>query len=67
METLDNMPKRPAPWRSMGRAPPPPTRLAASGRTDEGTALLRPVFERFTEGLATPDLLAAKALLDALE
>ena len=43
------------------------TRLAASGRTDEGTALLRPVFDRFTEGLATPDLQAAKALLDALD
>jgi len=43
------------------------TRLAATGRTDEGTALLRPVFDRFTEGLATPDLQAAKALLDALD
>ena len=43
------------------------TCLAASGRTDEGTALLRPVFDRFTEGLATPDLQAAKALLDALD
>ena len=27
----------------------------------------RPVFDRFTEGLATPDLRAAKALLDALD
>ena len=43
------------------------TRLAASGRTSEGTALLRPVFDRFTEGLKTPDLRAAKTLLDALE
>jgi predicted ATPase len=43
------------------------TCLAANGRADEGTALLRPVFDRFTEGLATPDLQAAKALLDALE
>jgi predicted ATPase len=43
------------------------TRLAASGRTDEGKALLRPVFDRFTEGLATPDLRAAKTLLDALD
>jgi hypothetical protein len=41
--------------------------LAARGRTDEGTALLRPVFGRFTEGLETPDLRAAKSLLDALE
>jgi hypothetical protein len=38
--------------------------LAASGRTREGAALLRPVFDRFTEGLATPELRAAKALLD---
>jgi len=43
------------------------TRLAESGRTSEGTALLRPVFDRFTEGLETPDLRAAKTLLDALE
>lgn len=43
------------------------TRLAAGGRADEGKALLRPVFDRFTEGLATPDLQAAKALLDALD
>jgi hypothetical protein len=41
--------------------------LAARGRADEGTALLRPVFDRFTEGLETPDLRAAKTLLDALE
>ena len=43
------------------------TRLAASGLTDEGKAILRPVFYRFTEGLKTPDLRAAKTLLDALE
>jgi hypothetical protein len=43
------------------------TRLAESGRTSEGAAILRPVFDRFTEGLATPDLRAAKALLDALD
>jgi hypothetical protein len=42
------------------------TLLAASGRTREGAAVLRPVFDRFTEGLATPDLRAAKALLDDL-
>jgi hypothetical protein len=39
---------------------------AASCATREGAALLRPVFDRFTEGLATPDLRAAKELLDAL-
>ena len=43
------------------------THLAARGRTSEGTALLRPVFDRFTEGLETPDLRMAKTLLDALE
>ena len=43
------------------------THLAVSGRTDESKALLRPVFDRFTEGLATPDLQAAKALLDSLD
>jgi len=41
--------------------------LATSGRANEGTTLLRPVFDRFSEGLATPDLQAAKALLDALD
>jgi class 3 adenylate cyclase/predicted ATPase len=40
--------------------------LATNGRTSEGAALLRPVFNRFTEGFATPDLRAVKALLDAL-
>jgi len=29
-------------------------------------ALLRPVYDRFTEGFDTADLQAAKALLDAL-
>ena len=33
----------------------------------DGPALLRPVFEHFTEGHATPDLQAAKALLDDLD
>jgi hypothetical protein len=42
------------------------TCFAENGRTSEGAALLRPVFDRFTEGLTTPDLRAAKALLDAL-
>lgn len=43
------------------------TWLAESGRTSEGASLLRPVFSRFTEGLTTPDLRAAKATLDALD
>jgi hypothetical protein len=42
-------------------------RLTERGRPDEGTRVLRPVFERFTEGHATPDLKAAKALLDGLD
>ncbi len=40
--------------------------LRETNRHAEGLKLLRPVFDRFTEGLATPDLKAAKALLDAL-
>ena len=43
------------------------TRLADSGRSSEGAALLRPVFDRFTEGRDTPDLRAAKELLDAFD
>ena len=35
-------------------------------RSLDATALLRPVYDRFTEGFATADLKAAKALLDAL-
>jgi predicted ATPase/DNA-binding winged helix-turn-helix (wHTH) protein len=40
--------------------------LAGQGRAEEGLALLRPIFEQFTEGLETPDLKAAKQLLDGL-
>jgi tetratricopeptide (TPR) repeat protein len=36
---------------------------AGTGRIDEARELLRPVFAQFTEGLDTPDLLAARALL----
>jgi predicted ATPase len=36
------------------------------GRPAAATALLQPVYERFTEGFATADLKAAKALLDDL-
>ncbi|WP_119419081.1 winged helix-turn-helix domain-containing protein [Desertibaculum subflavum] len=39
---------------------------AELGRKDEARALLQPVFAQFTEGLDTPDLLAAKALLKTL-
>ncbi len=35
-------------------------------RADEVSTILEPVYRRFTEGLATADLLAAKALLDRL-
>ena len=34
------------------------------GRHDEARRLLAPVYDRFTEGFSTPDLRAAKALLD---
>jgi predicted ATPase len=37
------------------------------GRPTEAMALLRPVYDRFSEGFKTADLKAAKALLDALE
>jgi len=36
----------------------------AQDRRDEARQLLAPVFDRFTEGLDTPDLRAARALLD---
>jgi predicted ATPase len=36
------------------------------GRSADATALLQPVYGRFTEGFATADLKAAKALLDDL-
>jgi predicted ATPase len=36
------------------------------GRNDKATDLLAPVYGWFTEGFATPDLQAAKELLDIL-
>jgi hypothetical protein len=40
--------------------------LSDQGRSADAIALLRPVYDRFTEGFDTADLKAAKALLDAL-
>jgi predicted ATPase len=40
--------------------------LRDQGRSADATALLQPVYDRFTEGFATADLKAAKALLDDL-
>ena len=40
--------------------------LSDQGRSADATALLEPVYDRFTEGFATADLKAAKALLDDL-
>jgi predicted ATPase/DNA-binding winged helix-turn-helix (wHTH) protein len=40
--------------------------LSDQGRSAEATALLQPVYGRFTEGFATADLKTAKALLDDL-
>jgi tetratricopeptide (TPR) repeat protein len=40
--------------------------LSDQARSDDATACLRPVYGRFTEGFATADLKAAKALLDDL-
>jgi predicted ATPase len=39
--------------------------LRDQGRSADATALLQPIYERFTEGLDTADLKAAKALLDS--
>jgi predicted ATPase/DNA-binding winged helix-turn-helix (wHTH) protein len=40
---------------------------ARQGRGDEAQRILRPVYDRFTEGFDTPDLRAAKRLLDELQ
>jgi predicted ATPase/DNA-binding winged helix-turn-helix (wHTH) protein len=40
--------------------------LARQGRCDEATRVLRPVYDRFTEGFDTPDLRAAKRFLGKL-
>jgi predicted ATPase len=40
--------------------------LSHRGRCSDATAILQPVYDRFTEGFATADLKAAKALLDTL-
>jgi predicted ATPase len=37
------------------------------GRSDEAVRVLRPVYDRFTEGFDTLDLRAAKRLLDELK
>ena len=42
-------------------------RLRDQGRHAEGRDLLAPVYSWFTEGFNTPDLKAAKALLEALD
>jgi predicted ATPase/DNA-binding winged helix-turn-helix (wHTH) protein len=40
--------------------------LRDQGRPADATACLQPVYDRFTEGFATADLIAAKQLLDGL-
>jgi predicted ATPase len=40
--------------------------LSDQGCSADATALLQPVYARFTEGFATADLEAAKVLLDGL-
>ena len=40
--------------------------LSDQGRSADATAFLQPVYDRFTEGFATADLISAKALLDDL-
>jgi predicted ATPase len=39
--------------------------LCDQGRFADATALLQPVYDRFTEGFGTADLKAAEALLEA--
>ena len=41
--------------------------LRGQGRPADATALLQPVYDRFTEGFDTADLKTAKALLDSLQ
>ena len=43
------------------------SRMAASNRHREGYRLLKPVYERITEGFTTPELQAAQGLLRQLE
>jgi predicted ATPase len=38
--------------------------LRHQGRNADATAYLRPIYDRFTEGFDTADLIAAKQLLD---
>ena len=40
--------------------------MAAVSREEEGCKLLKPIYEQFTEGYDTPDLKAARALLDRI-
>lgn len=40
--------------------------LETAGQRAEATAVLEPVFARFTEGFGTPDLMQAKAMLERL-
>jgi predicted ATPase len=42
------------------------TLYRGQGRAADAIASLRPIYDRFTEGFDTADLLAAKALLDTL-
>jgi predicted ATPase len=42
------------------------TLLASQGRSENGRALLQPVFEQFTEGFETADLKAAERVLATL-
>ena len=40
--------------------------LRDQGRAAEAAAVLRPIYERFTEGLETPVLRSVRALFDTL-
>jgi hypothetical protein len=41
--------------------------IARLSKPEEGRSILRPLYDRFTEGFDTPDLKDAKALLEELK
>jgi predicted ATPase len=41
--------------------------LRNQGRPADATACLQPLYDRFTEGFGTADLIAAKQLLDEMD
>lgn len=65
-QSLDEARRQAAPGWELRTATDLAALLAGQGRSAEAAALLRPVFERFTEGAETADLQAAGRLLATL-